>query len=352
MRLRLGALAPLVVLAAASPALAQTLERGALRLEWTAPGGCPNGVEIVDRIETLLGVRIADLAPEPIVARGSVRKIGELRYELTLETHQRDQRFARSMQAPSCAELSDAGALVLALAIDPTLAERQARGSAGTEPGTSALPTEAPPAPGTEPKPSPEAKPPVETLDTKDPAEEPPPPRPPPPPSGPVWSARIELVLDIGSVSDVSFGPRADIGLDFGAFRLELGALWLPPARTYLPDDERGGAIDLIVAQADACYLPFRGDFELEGCAGLEFGRLHGAGFGTASEEDGSGPWFGAGASALARGKATSALSVVVSAGAVLVPQDTEFVLENVGTVYRVPLVVGRFGLGIETEFE
>jgi len=351
MRLRLGALAPLVVLAVASPAPAQTLERGALRLEWTAPGGCPNGVEVVDRIETLLGVRIADLAPEPIVARGSVREIGALRYELTLETHQRDQRFARSMQAPSCAELSDAGALVLALAIDPTLADRQARGSVGTEPGTSALPTEA--APGTEPKPSPEAKPPVETLDTKDPADEPPPPPAPPPPSTPLLSARIELVLDIGSVSDVSYGPRANVGLDFRDFRLELGALWLPPARTYLPSDsERGGAIDLVVAQVDACYLPIRGDFALEGCAGLELGRLHGAGFGTSSEEDGSGPWFGAGASALARGKTTSALSVIVSAGAVVVPQDTEFVLENVGTVYRVPLVVGRLGLGIETEFE
>ena len=148
MRLRLGALAPLVVLALASPARAQPLERGALRLEWTAPGGCPNGVEVVDRIETLLGVRIADLAPEPIVARGKVREVGALRYELTLETHQREQRFVRSMQAPSCAELSDAGALVLALAIDPTLAERQARSSAETAPGTSALPTEPPPRAG------------------------------------------------------------------------------------------------------------------------------------------------------------------------------------------------------------
>ncbi|HVR20497.1 MAG TPA: hypothetical protein VMS65_12390 [Polyangiaceae bacterium] len=364
MRLRLGALAPLVVLALAPPALAQPLERGALRLEWSAPGGCPNGVEVVDRIETLLGVRIADLAPEPIVARGTIREVAALRYELTLETHQRDQRFARSMQAPSCDELSDAGALVLALAIDPTLAERQARGSAGTEPGTSALPTESPPAPGAEPKAPPAAaKPRVETLDTSDPRDEPPPPPPPPPPSRPSWSARIGLVLDLGSVSDLSFGARATVGLGFDAFRLELGALWLPPARTYLPSDdqvafiegnppERGGAIDLVVAQADACYLPFRGDFELEGCAGLELGRLHGAGFGTSTEEDGSALWFGVGAGALARGKATSALSIVVSAAAVVVPQRTEFILENVGTVYRVPTLLGRFGLAIETEFE
>ena len=364
MRLRLGALARLVVLALASPALAQPLERGALRLEWTAPGGCPNGVEVVDRIETLLGVRIADLAPEPIIASGKVREIGALRYELTLETHQREQRFVRAMQAPSCAELSDAGALVLALAIDPTLAERQARSSAGAAPGTSALPTEQPPAPGTEAKPAPtEAKPRVETLDTTDPDDEPPPLPPTQPSSGPSWSARLGLVLDTGSVSDTSFGTSANVGLDYGGFRLELGALWLPPARTYLPSGdqvafleaptpERGGAIDLVVAETDACYLPFRGDFELEGCAGLELGRLHGAGFGTSTEAEGSAPWFAARAGVLARAKATGALSVVVSARAVYVPQATEFVLENVGTVYRVPTFVGRFTLGIETEFE
>src|SRR5262245_20977934 len=162
-----------------SPAArAEPLERGALRLDWSAPGGCPNGVEIAQRIEALLGAPITAMTPEPIVARGKVTEVGPLRYELELETRQRDQRFVRSMQAPSCAELSDAGALVLALAIDPTLAERRARG-AQPPPATDALPTDLPPAEApaaAEPaQPAPAAKPErrvVTTLDSADPREE------------------------------------------------------------------------------------------------------------------------------------------------------------------------------------
>jgi hypothetical protein len=137
-RFRFFALAFVLACCFSTAATAQPLERGALRLEWIAPAGCPDGTEIVERIEALLAARVADLAPEPIVARGTVRKFDEQRYELELETREGEQRFRRSMQAPSCAELSDAGALVLALAIDPKLAERRAQAAAASAPETPA----------------------------------------------------------------------------------------------------------------------------------------------------------------------------------------------------------------------
>ena len=341
MRYRLGARLVFVALAVAPLSAAEPIERGALRLDWSAPGGCPNRVEIVERIEALLGVPVTALEPEPIVARGTVRELEALRFELELETHQRAQRFVRSMQAPSCAELSDAGALVLALAIDPTLAERQARGEAA--PGTSSLPGTAPPPPGAAPK-AEAQKPPVRTLDTTDPADEPPP---------PPWSARAGVTVDVGTVSDVSLGPRGSVEFGFETTRFELGVLWLPPARTFVASDtERGGDIDLIAAQTAACLLPFRGELEVEGCFGLEVGRLHGAGFGVATETEGSALWLAGGLAVAGRIRATDGLSVVASAGLLYSPQTIEFTLENVGLVHDVSPVVGRFGLAIETEFE
>ena len=358
MRRWFGALAALVALLGASRANAEPLQRGALSLEWTAPGGCPNRVEVVERIEALLGVRIDELRPEPIAAKADVRQIGPALFELTLETHQSDQRFARSMQAPSCAELSDAGALVLALAIDPTLAERQARaGAAGPE--TSALPAETPAAPAAEPaatppekKPAPKPKVAVQTLETADPRDEPPPPSPESPPVPLAGAARLEGVVDLGSVATLSAGVRASAALEVGAFRLGLGFLWLPPTRSYVEGSTtQGGDIDLVAGQFFGCRLALDGDFELELCADLELGRIHGSGVGTDTQRDGSALWFGFGADLTGRVWVAKKLALTAGIGALVVPQGIEFTLENVGTAHDSSPVVGRGTLGVETEF-
>ena len=336
-------------------ARAEPLERGALRLEWSAPGGCPNAVEVVERIEGLLGARVTDLAPEPIVARGTVRQLEPLRYGLELETQQKGQRFARSMQAPSCAELSDAGALVLALAIDPALAERRARAAAeGSAPETSALPAESPAAQATpEPPPvapvapvAPEAKPLTPPRDERPPVE----------PTGTAkrdWSAHMGLLADVGTIStDVAFGMRAGAGLGVGIFRGELGISWLPPVRTVTAvEPERGGDIDFVAADLDGCIFPYRGRVEVLGCATFELGRLHGVGFGTEVESSGSALWYALGANGRIRYKAAESVTAVAGAGFVMGLQDVEFTLENVGVVHRVSSAVARFTLGIEADF-
>jgi hypothetical protein len=358
MRHRLGALVALGALVGSARASAEPLERGALRLEWNAPGGCPNRVELVERIEALLGARIEDLRPEPIAAKGDVRQVGPSRFELTLETHQSEQRFARSMEAPSCAELSDAGALVLALAIDPTLAERQARAEVG--PGTSALPAETPGAPNAEPappEPKPEPKKPeraavVQTLDTADPRDEPPPAPPKSPPLPLSGVARVEGVADFGSVAAASAGLRVSGAAEIAAFRVGLGFLWLPPTRSNAEGTStQGGYIDLLAGQLFGCQLPLRGRFELEACATVELGSIHGVGVGTDTKTEGSALWFGFGGLVTGRLPIATAFALTAGVGAVVVPQGIEFTLENVGVVHDTSPLVVRVTLGIETEF-
>jgi hypothetical protein len=351
---RLGSFAALMVFLAPVPAQADPVEHGALRLEWSAPGGCPNGIEVLERIETLLGARVADLRAEPISAKGKVTQIEPLRFALELETHQRDQRFVRSMQAPSCAELSDAGALVLALAIDPTLAERQARAADEQVPETSAFSSEPPPLPPAKPAPpTPKPAGPVQSLDSTFQRDEPPEVEPKRSGPAPEWSARAGLVADVGSVASVAFGPRAAVAAGWGALRVELGFLWLPPARTITAENpERGGDIDLVAGDLAGCFLPARGDFEVEGCVGFELGRVHGAGFGTVEQGEGSALWFGGGVVGITRYWVTHSIALAATAGLLVVPQHTEFTLENVGVVHDVPWAVGRFGVAVETEFE
>ena len=354
-RVALAVLAVSWPLATAWPrvARAEPLERGALRLEWSAPGGCPNAVEVVERIEALLGARVTDLAPEPIVARGKVRQLEPLRYELELETHQRDQRFARSMQAPSCAELSDAGALVLALAIDPTLAERRARAAQeiSTEPSTPpAEPAQAEPvAPEQKVAAAVAATPPTGANPRDEPFEDGPEQQ----PSWNEWSARIGLLADVGTISTgAAFGMRIGAGLGVGLFRAELGLSWLPPVRTITAfDPDRGGDIDFVAGELAGCAFPYRGPIEVLGCAAFELGRLHGAGFGTVVEGEGSAPWFALGANGTVRLRVSDAMTAFVSGGFVLTLQDVEFTLENVGVVHRVDGAVARFALGIEADF-
>jgi hypothetical protein len=341
------------IVAAAWPrvARAEPLERGALRLEWSAPGGCPNAVEVVERIETLLGTRVADLAPEPIAARGRVRQIEPLRYELELETHQRDQRFTRSMQAPSCAELSDAGALVLALAIDPALAERRARAAEQKPLETSTPPVEPAAAEPVAPKPrvAPIVDAPPPVLRSRDEPRENRTER----ASAREWSARIGLLADVGTISTgAAFGMQVAAGLGVGLFRGELGISWLPSVRTVTAvQPDRGGDIDFLAAALSGCAFPFRGPVDVRGCAGFELGRLHGAGFGTVVESEGSAPWYGFGASGVIRLKASESMAAVVSGGFVMGLQDVEFTLENVGVVHRVSGAVARFTLGLEAGF-
>jgi hypothetical protein len=191
----------------------------------------------------------------------------------------------------------------------------------------------------------------VRSLDTPDPADERPPPSPRPSSRFADLSAGVGLVVDAGTVANSSFGARAHVDLGFGSIHAKLGVLWLPPAQSYVSvNPDQGGAVDLIASEAAACVAS-RGTVTLEGCLGFELGRLHGQGFGTANDGEQSVLWFAPGAGGLVRGKVTETLSVVASVGLVISLQSFEFILENVGVVHAVSPLIGRFGLGIQTEF-
>ena len=116
-RRALVAAASLLGVLAGGAAAAQS----ALPLRWSGPQGCPTEAEVRAEVE-----RLTAGSTEPArlveVAAHVARDAGG--YRVRVETTLRDGRAARDLAAPTCRELADATATIVALMIDPASAER------------------------------------------------------------------------------------------------------------------------------------------------------------------------------------------------------------------------------------
>ena len=93
-----------------------------LRLEWQAPPSCPDTTQVHQMIIETLG----DVDPEqlrPVAVRATLRPATSETFVLRMEL-EGGGAGTRELSGPSCVELSDAAALVIAMAIDPRLLER------------------------------------------------------------------------------------------------------------------------------------------------------------------------------------------------------------------------------------
>src|SRR5260221_4610626 len=151
----------------AAPVAAE--EPARLSLPWSAPPGCPGGSAVRQRTESLLGGGpVEPRLSRSLSARGKVTSSSG-RFELRLSTLDNGLAGERSIQGASCEELASAGALIIALAIDPqavaehSAAATTAAAEASTTGGEAAV-GEAPPPPPpeatTRPPPPPPTTPP------------------------------------------------------------------------------------------------------------------------------------------------------------------------------------------------
>jgi hypothetical protein len=97
--------------------IAGTLAGPATELRWEAPTDCPTQAEVARRIAGLVGE--ASAAPLRVVFQ--VERRGET-WHLAGEISGVADSGRRELSAASCEELADAAALIVAIAIDPTMA--------------------------------------------------------------------------------------------------------------------------------------------------------------------------------------------------------------------------------------
>lgn len=107
------------ITAHAEPAVAP--RENSFRLRWSAPASCPDESDVRQRIQRLLNEsKLAPAAaPLEVTAQVSASREG---FRLDLALGSAPAARSRKLLAPSCGELAHATALVVALAIDPSLA--------------------------------------------------------------------------------------------------------------------------------------------------------------------------------------------------------------------------------------
>jgi hypothetical protein len=327
-----------------------SIDAGPLHVAWSAPQGCPQASDALARVQTLLGAEVGTVLHQPLEARAVVTELGSGRFRLDLEMRQGSDLGARSIEADSCQEVAQAGALVIALTIDPELLER--RGPQQKEAGAPALPDVAPgKAPSAPVSPSPpRASPPPQVRSSAGDAA--------------LMAERTEgrrtlrfgpglsLLGDAGSLPGLGAGPEFDVHAQWRWLRTELGFVWLPARRGLAAGHaDVGGSIRLLTLAARGCAVRGSGVWTGGACIVFELGSMHATAFGAAVNGSGDISWISPGLGLTGGYSLFPGLSLRARIEA-LVPLDrSEFILENVGPVHEPSQLVGRLSVGLDADF-
>jgi hypothetical protein len=237
---------------AAAPEVREAPHAPELTLAWQAPADCPSALDVETQFVRLLGGATRTPSGKHIEASALVRSSSPDHWRLELATTLEGAQGRRSLTGDSCASVSSAAALILALMIDPAAAER----------ALLAPPTRAPePAPPTPPR-APEA-----VVRAAPPAE----PSPVRPFARVFGGAVVHLLPD----------PAPAAGFALGASRRRLAAelsFVATTDRRVSATPSAGGDFHLLVGGARACGLLGGRRVEWRLCAGGELEWLSGTG--------------------------------------------------------------------------
>jgi hypothetical protein len=303
-----------------------------LELSWSAPPGCPGEAEVLALVEQLVGERKITLR-QPLWARGSVALSDGL-FRLELSWRSASEEAVRTVEGESCAEVSQAAAVIIALAADP----------AAEQPGADASPSEEPPIASTEPAsgdipPRPILPPPATDDEPK--------------PDGQKRAAddsvrvsgRAAFALDIGTLPSTAPGGLVGGRLSLPPFSVVLDGLTFVPVEREIPAG--AGELWLSAFSLRPCWASSRNRFRVEPCAAFEAHVVRSQGKQLSHPEDGW-AWFARlGLTVEAGYRLRPALSLVLGGALLVAPSRPTFVIEEV-PVHEPATFTGRVSLGFE----
>ena len=385
-----------------------------LRLEWSAPAGCPGAREVRELTARVLGRALP--GEQPGAVRVQARVTATPRgYTLSIETRSRSGTDLRRLEDARCSVLAEAAAVIAATAVDagvapplrdeprgapprtlpdggrvlvplppgagpdpglspgtgesaagadPDLSQGTADGEVGDlAPGTADTSAGAELAPGTDPGAA-AATDPTAPAPVIDPAAQPDPAPPAaadvpptkPAPGGPGLvrlGLRLGGVLDLGSVGGPTGGLTLTGAVFRGLWRAELYGLWLAP-RTSAIDASTGlrARVDLFAAGARGCVVPRVRTLELPVCGGLEAGVLRGRGVGAPPFRAVTDPlpWVAAGVGPGIAWSPAPRVALIFQAELVVPLLQYAFAVDG-DEIYRGAPVAGRATLALELRF-
>lgn len=351
-RARRSTTAPLLggsLLAAAGLSALAARAEPPLSLSWRAPEGCPSRETVLAEVTRLLG---RDHARSSIQAEATVDKSGDGHRLRVILRGDKTPRV-RELTAPTCEELGDAAALILALAIDP---------SAVASAPPRAVESDA----GAPPSPPPSVDAGVAQKEPSAPPSAPPkdPPRPPPrrsaaaegpPPAPKSLRTHAQIGLEIGAFRGAI--PRAQVGLAFAMppLRLEVAGMFAWGGRISAPSVPTAGAeLWLAGGSLSGCFeRALEGDARAPSaalCAFFEAAPVSAASFGVTSPDRAVAPWIAPGAQLLVRWPFSRRAALRLDVGLAIPVVELSFNIEGLGRVHRIGAVSGRSGLGVELD--
>jgi hypothetical protein len=276
-----------------------------LTLEYAAPAECPSAATLREAVANL----VIRERSRPFSVQVTVGLDGRS-YRSTMVTSDGAHRV---LSGPTCAEVVEATAVVLALAIGPKRV----------------------------PVPAGERGAPTQTVS----------------PAAPTSSRRLSAGAssrgDIGTLPHATLGFSGELGIHGARWSGRVaGTYWLG-ARGMLADAPRaGGEFAWWTGAAEACGVPGHAGLRLELCGGVELGRLGAHGIGVPVKRHPSTPWGALTAEAGLTWPVSGWLRLRASLGVSLsFLGRRRFVLDDLGTVHEPAWVAGRAELGPELVF-
>lgn len=332
-------IAGLVLLAAAGlSGAAGTAAAAELALE--EPAACVTLDELSFRVERLLGQPLAHLEAMQLSLRVDAEAAGFVA-RLEVSRPEDAEHGVRSLRAASCAELVES----LAIAIVVALGDVEP-----LEPAAAQQPRLAPPVaehePGAEHEPAPRTVPAADTA-APDGAGH-----------GPTLAGAAWLIGDSGTLPVSTLGAGVGLELAWSGLQLRAIGTFLPEREgTLVASDPRspGVSVGLLAGGMVGCLpLALRtASLGLAVCAGAELGQLYGTGTHVLVAYQRRALWGAARvelAARLALPGTPLALEMLATALAPLTRD--EFILKDLGEVYRPASLVGRLGLGLSVAVE
>jgi len=317
-----------IALGAAVMSLASSLLAAEIR--WLGEGSCRRELEVTTQVESMTArpVSSVGIADFELNLRASTPDHWSL--ELTTVRRADGARSTRVIHGPTCAEVTDAAAVAIALAIGP--------------PESVAEPESVPKPVSAEASSAPRERPALVVSKA-------------PTPRGSLdWFMGLSGNLDSSATPNVALGAALHIGLSWlptytsqTQLRLELEGAFYAPTQTNSVGGQ-AGEFQLSYVAPLVCGARFLGGTTLLGCAGIELGRLSGEGVGSAvtSSHPSNTFWSAARAELGLLVPLASSLRFVGRAGVALPMIRREFVLDGPEVVFRPASVSGRVALGLE----
>jgi hypothetical protein len=353
-------LAPLA-LASARWAMADTEDP--LVIEWNAPSGCPTRERVDRRVTELLGGEPAAGAAR-LVARGTI-EARETKFILELKLDRGGHTSTRKLESSACDTLTEAGALVIALAFDPDAVQAASTHPAATP---SAPPASTPIPSASAPPLLSSSGPPAATAAPTFVPSIPPPTIPwtAPPPTDVAAKTRfgfgvgVDFVGDYGTLPGFSPGVRARAGLLVDTYRVEPLFEAFPSATETLPTNAKVGAeFSLLAGGLRLCrrLLPWFSRASslvwLTGCVDGEIGQISATGFGVDKAIAATALWGAAGAELEGRLSPPGPIGIATGIGLVVPFDPRPFVVETPArdVVFQSAPISLRLAAGLDARF-